>query len=118
MSDSLEFDQKWQALRERFVARLGVRLRSIETSWGPVRSGQDPVGSSRSALFHHIHSLAGSGATFGFIKLAQAARVIEVPIDPLHVPLEQALGEETLQALTVALEQLVVELKRLNPELE
>ena len=74
-----EFDAKWMVLRTRFIARLPERVADIK------HHGADCAGADSrdalTALFHIVHSLAGSAATFGFDELACAAREAETSIE-------------------------------------
>ncbi len=115
MADGFDFDDKWRMLRQRFITRLEERERNIQAAWTEVRACRDPEGTARSLLFHQIHSLSGSGATFGFAALSAAARVIEPLIDPAHVPHEQVQDARVLDAVGVALDHLISELRRINP---
>jgi chemotaxis protein histidine kinase CheA len=117
VSEPLEFEQKWRELRDRFVVRLEERQRVIQTAWSCVSSGKDEDGEARSTLFHQIHSLAGSGATFGFIELSAAARVLEPTLDPARSPSKESLSEQALQEVAAGLEVLSQELRRVNPRL-
>lgn len=69
-----------QAQRAEFRSSFPERLEQIESLWRQVRNGEAPAlaGLERSA-----HSLAGSGATFGFSALGDAARVLERAVSPL-----------------------------------
>jgi chemotaxis protein histidine kinase CheA len=79
--ESLEFDEKWQQLKARFKERLVVRFADINTAWTTLTREPDNL-AALSALFHLVHSLAGSGATFGFERLSERARELEPVLDP------------------------------------
>lgn len=64
-------------LREYFSERLPHRLREVEDAWRDVREsgwGPEPV----KRLHRLAHSLAGTGSTFGFPAVSDAARRLEV----------------------------------------
>lgn len=87
MSDNLstdEFDAKWSALRALFIARLPARIAEVERL-RIACVGAAPQDAA-SALFHLVHSLAGTGATFGFDELAATARLVETAIEALIEP--------------------------------
>jgi len=116
MVDGFDFDDKWRLLRQRFIARLRERERNIRNAWEQVQSGRDGDGAARNLLFHQIHSLSGSGATFGCDELSVAARRIEPMIDPEQIPLAHPLDPKALQTVETALEDLVQELRRISAE--
>ena len=64
-------------LREYFSERLPHRFHEVEDAWRDVREsgwGPEPV-----RRFHRLaHSLAGTGSTFGFPAVSEAARRLEV----------------------------------------
>ena len=115
MSDPLEFDEKWQALLQRFVARLVERMRAIGDAWHKVQSGADTGGSARIVLFHEVHSLSGSGATFGFEELSAAARRLEPLLDPERIPAARIFGVDELARIQALLDDLGTEMHRINP---
>ena len=64
-------------LREYFSERLPHRLREVEDAWRDVREsgwGPEPV----KRLHRLAHSLAGTGSTFGFPAVSEAARRLEI----------------------------------------
>ncbi len=102
MVESLEFDEKWQQLKERFVQRLVVRFADIDRAWASLGKQPDDM-EALSDLFHLVHSLAGSGATFGFEALSECARQLEPVIDPQlatgRAPVEGGRRATILRAL-------------------
>ncbi len=68
-----------QAQRAEFCSALPERLERIESLWRQVRDGQAPA---LADLERCAHGLAGSGATFGFAALGDAARVLEMAVSP------------------------------------
>ena len=84
MSDSLsvgEFDAKWSALRAVFIVRLPARIAEAERLCVACADAAEDDAADK--LFHLAHSLAGTGATFGFTELAAAARLVETTIEAL-----------------------------------
>ncbi len=102
MVESLEFDEKWQQLKARFMERLVVRFADIDRAWKMLGEKPDDL-EALSDLFHLVHSLAGSGATFGFEALSERARQLEPLIDPQLatgiVPVEGGRRGTILRAL-------------------
>jgi len=66
--------------RADYRRSLPERLAQIESLWRQVLNGQAPALAS---LERCAHSLAGSGATFGFAALGDAARALELAVSPL-----------------------------------
>jgi len=116
------FDARWQELRERFVERLAERAAAIHESSQAIADGRagDPDSElrhsrARHALYHEVHSLAGSGATFGFGELSRAARALEPYLDPRGPHCSRAQDTLCLSAIAELLCVLENELRRINP---
>jgi HPt (histidine-containing phosphotransfer) domain-containing protein len=78
-------DPRLVAIRNRFLEKLDRRLQFIGQAWSAIVAGADPGGAATSSFYHQIHSLGGSGATFGFEELSVTARCIEALIDETFV---------------------------------
>lgn len=61
---------------------LPGRLAQIETLWRQALNDETPA-AALATLERYAHSLAGSGATFGFADIGAAARVLELAVNPL-----------------------------------
>jgi HPt (histidine-containing phosphotransfer) domain-containing protein len=61
-----EFDERFAALRERFLVRTREDMAAIEKA----AATQDP---DRDALRRVVHRLAGAAGTFGFATLSRIA---------------------------------------------
>ncbi len=74
---ALPVRDQMDVLRGRYAARLPDRIRDIVAAWGRLRDGSaDPEGL---ASFHRsVHNLAGSGRTYGFPAVSDAARTLEI----------------------------------------
>jgi len=114
MVEGFDFDEKWRELRGRFLGRLDERARSIGLAWIEVRNGRDPDGAAQSALFHQIHSLSGSGATFGFAELSAAARRVEPLVDPARRPAPEVTAPARQAKIDAALADLEREMRRIQ----
>ena len=111
--ESLEFDEKWQQLKTRFMERLVVRFSDMDVAWSAL--AKDPRDlSALSALFHLVHSLAGSGATFGFEALSERARELEPVIDPQLESGRKPVEGERRAAIARALELIRSEAHLIN----
>ena len=69
-----------EAQRADYRRSLPQRLVQIETLW---RQALNDESSALASLERCAHSLAGSGATFGFAALGDAARALELAVSPL-----------------------------------
>lgn len=66
-----------QALYESYAEKLPEKLKEINQYWQIIMSEDDDSIDNMKTLHRLVHSLAGSGATFGFEELSQRARYIE-----------------------------------------
>lgn len=64
-----------QILRSAYAAQLSEKIRQIEEAWIRLQSDWDRE--VLGALHRMVHSLTGSGATFGFVELSLVARSLE-----------------------------------------
>lgn len=88
-------------LREYFSERLPHRLREVEDAWREIReTGWNPEPVRR--LHRLAHSLTGTGSTFGFPVVSEAARRLETLLQgtaegtappPSPERVEELLGE-------------------------
>ena len=73
-SDS--FEQQFGLLRDAYARDLGARLAALEHLWARLqRDGWERA--LAQDLRRRVHRLRGSGATFGFPQLSEAARHLE-----------------------------------------
>ncbi|GAO36207.1 diguanylate cyclase [Sulfuricella sp. T08] len=70
-----ELQEKMRVLRVAYAAQLPEKIRQIEEACSGYQSRLDEE--TLHALHLMVHSLTGSGATFGFVELSQVARVLE-----------------------------------------
>ncbi len=73
---------KLNGLRESYIAGLPAKLSSIDAAWDAFEGSEGEPGTFQD-LHRLVHSIAGSGATFGFPTLSWAARNLEVLIKTL-----------------------------------
>jgi CheY-like chemotaxis protein/HPt (histidine-containing phosphotransfer) domain-containing protein len=73
-------DAELAPFREGFAVRVPEMVAEIEALWSRVRVERDAA--ALEALHRALHSLAGSGRTFGFGALGEAARALEQAIAP------------------------------------
>ncbi len=92
------------AQRADYRRSLPQRLAQIESLWRQVLNGEAPA-EALASLERCAHSLAGSGGTFGFAALGDAARVLELTVNPL-LNAAQALTPTTQTEVSRAVEAL------------
>ena len=68
--------------RANYCLALPQRLAQIELLWHQVQVGENAA-QALASLERCAHSLAGSGATFGFAGVGNAARELELTVTPL-----------------------------------
>ncbi len=73
---------KLQALHEAYAAQLPERLAAIDACRVRLRRGEDSAGQLH-ALHRLLHSLAGSAGSFGYARLGEQARALELELAPL-----------------------------------
>ncbi len=71
-----------EAQRADYRRSLPQRLAQIESLWRQVLNGEAPA-EALASLERCAHRLAGSGGIFGFAALGDAARVLELTVNPL-----------------------------------
>ncbi len=75
-------DEKMAELSTRFGRRLGAKLDEVEAAWTALGGGAPDL----QEFYRLIHSLAGSGATFGYSGVSASALAIEEIILPVLEP--------------------------------
>ena len=76
MADMGELQARIQALSDAYAAQLPEKLRQIEEHWAGLGEGVWDEADFET-LHRMVHSLTGSGKTFGFVLLSAAARNLE-----------------------------------------
>lgn len=75
--------QQFTQLRATYLAQLPAKIQHLVAAWEHLAS--DPTGPGLAeALYRQAHTLAGSGATFGYSELTEAARQVELALAPLR----------------------------------
>lgn len=82
MADSGDFQLRLKALSDSYAVQLPQKLEQIELAWSelPIAAWDEEAFQS---LYRMVHSLSGSGKTFGFAALSVAARNLEDALQPL-----------------------------------
>jgi chemotaxis protein histidine kinase CheA len=93
MASDDDFARQLEAFGVEYRQSLPQRIRDIESLWASAR--QDEVSAERMhALLRGLHSIAGSGRTFGMAGLSEAAAAAESWLEPYceRVALPDAVG--------------------------
>ena len=104
MIDRSELEAKLAVIKCAYVAELPARAASLRAAWDRVQTedwAQEPL----QELHRLAHSLAGSGATFGFVEVSAHARALEIPLKALlqDASADRSALPDRLAALTAAL---------------
>lgn len=102
--------EKLDVIRKQFVTDLPSKAVAIEPAWQKLLIDwqQDRV----NTLIRLAHTLVGSGATFGFIRITNAARELENILGNFDEPAKMPSIEE-IKAITGKVEALLAEIR--NP---
>ncbi|MEN9222877.1 MAG: response regulator, partial [Thermostichus sp. BF3_bins_97] len=113
-----QIQEQMQALRAAYAEKIGERVVQIEQSWDRLVRDDWNLETLR-ALHRMVHSLAGSGATFGFAYLGTIARTLEILLTSIletgNPPI--ALQRIQVHALLASLRQSIHEPEHNLPEL-
>lgn len=82
MADPDDFQIKLKALSDAYAVQLPQKLEQIERAWEELPRSEWAEESFKS-LHRMVHSLTGSGKTFGFGLLSDAARNLEESLNQL-----------------------------------
>ena len=89
----LTLEQKLQAMRDKFREGLAGRLVDIDKAWHEACAGDEEA---RVILHRLAHSLAGSGATFGFDKVSEVSKSLERALETVSAGAEIAGNSEVI----------------------
>lgn len=76
MDDPDELQAELEQLSAAYAARLPERIATLERAWEELQ-GDGWNSDGLQLLSRQVHNLAGSGRTFGFALLSEAARNLE-----------------------------------------
>lgn len=71
-----DLQEKMRVLREAYASQLPEKIQQVEDTWEEL-SPESWSDETLQTLHRMVHSLTGSGATFGFPELSNVARVLE-----------------------------------------
>jgi len=104
MADFADMQARLKILNDAYAAQLPEKLEQIELAWSRLhRSDWDEEGFL--ALHRMVHSLTGSGKTFGFALLSDVARNLEEYLRQL-AQVKTVPGEEQRKRIQVLLSEL------------
>ena len=104
MADPAGLQAKLKALSDAYAAQLPEKLKQIEQAWEQLpRDSWDEGGFQ--ILYRMVHSLTGSGKTFGFALLSDVARNLEECLNQI-MQAKAAPGEEQRKRIQVLLSEL------------
>ncbi len=94
-----------EAQKADYRQALPARLETLQLLWAQVVAGQATL-ATLADLERQSHGLAGSGATFGLAAMGQAARAVELAVQPWAVagpPLDAEAMRQIGQAMAALL---------------
>ena len=94
---------KLRLLQEKYIAQLPEKMSLIHSSWLAQQLDSNNIKAS-SDLIRHIHTLAGSAGTFGFSRLSEQARCLEILLNRLLN--DTGLNRDILDSVAKTIEQL------------
>ncbi len=77
MTDSQDVQVKLQLLRESYARQLPAKLQQIELIWQGVSATEAWDEAGYREFYRLVHSMTGSGKTFGYPELSVVARELE-----------------------------------------
>lgn len=115
--DSLQ--EQLKILREAYAAKLPEEIRKIEETWNSLQKQNQPNQWNDEAFktWHRlIHTLSGTGTTFGFPTLSDAARKLEIYLSSIIEKTENAAlptesQRKEINALLTALKQAAIPIR-------
>ncbi len=96
--------EQLQAMRALYAAQLPDKIRQIEETWEGLQ--QDWNDEDFKAMHRLVHGLTGSGATFGFSMLSEAARSLEILVKGLIAKGDGAPDDGQRSRLALCIEAL------------
>jgi chemotaxis protein histidine kinase CheA len=84
-----DYQQLLKALYDTYEAELPVKIAAIKTDWNNLKTQENEQ--TFKILLRNVHSLVGSGATFGFLSVSDTARQLQERLEKYHA---QALSPD------------------------
>lgn len=73
MQGSETLREKLESLRQSYARKLPEKLRAIDLVWEKLQAGSGGASEQWQMLFEKVHSLSGTGASFGYPLLSDKA---------------------------------------------
>jgi len=104
MNDLEALQAKLKTLSDAYAAQLPEKIRQIQQTWRDLP--RDQFNEAGLETMHRmVHNLTGSGKTFGFARLSDAARSLEEEIGQL-VRAKTVLSAAQCQQIRLSLQEL------------
>lgn len=85
--------EKFRQLQQQYAANLPAKIAALERDWQAIL--QNTLDSTQyQALIRALHTLAGSGGSYGFPAITTLCREIESVLESAHPPLTAVLKLE------------------------
>ncbi len=104
MADAAPLQAALKSLSDEYAAKLPEKLGQIEQAWKRLQQGGWNV-EKLGDLHRMVHSLTGSGKTFGFVFLSDVARNLEIRLKQLMQE-QKTPDEEEVRHIQVLLSEL------------
>ncbi len=104
-----ELQTKLKVLQQNFKLQLDEKTADIEHLWALIRQQSKPE--SLQNLHRMVHSLAGSGGTYGAMAVSKQARMLEQMLLSLLTDLQAQTSNSVPATVQLQISQLVNELK-------
>src|SRR5512139_3282681 len=102
--DMAAFNERLAALQQDYVRQLPERLAAIEAAWSGLTQNSWGVETLRE-LYRTVHGLTGSGPTFGYGEISNAARAFEILLKEAVIASVKPAADQ-LNRMTSALDAL------------
>lgn len=110
MADLADMQARLKVLSDAYAAQLPEKLEQIEQAWSKLHRGEWDVEGFQT-MHRMVHSLTGSGKTFGFSLLGDVARNLEECLKQI-MQAKAALSEEQRKCIQILLAELHQTAKR------
>jgi DNA-binding response OmpR family regulator len=84
--------QQLKEMQQEYASRLPGKIIELEQIWARIQ-GRGDSGKDLALLRRKVHSLSGSGATFGFKQISEYARQMELLVDMIIMEGEKTIAQ-------------------------
>ncbi|MBV9468825.1 MAG: response regulator, partial [Abitibacteriaceae bacterium] len=116
MADAANFAEQLNLLRQSYRAALPAKLIEIEKTWQGLQTAWNAE--ALDSLHRQVHNLSGSGAAYGFTRVSEAARPLEILIQSIGEAQSAATApqQEKFAVLFATLQQAASEPDSVSPD--